>query len=166
MSLVCGHCQPNNVYCYHLTRYLTPEDYPTISHYVDLFERGICSSPSDILSATYSLTSWEVYVLLDFFTSNGTQLRRSPVQKNVIFADSHLVYAESDVPLAPFDSSVVQLLSRWKGRYQYGFFDYGYEASRDQDSQERVELSGRNLLILLHFFAMYGSLARFPDQDT
>lgn len=159
-------------YSIHLTRYVQENEERRLYDMADTFhrQRSIYFRKEDPPAAIqHNFTSYELYLLLDFFTTNGWLLRgygRWP-QKNVILADSHQVYAAwNENPFAPLDKSELALLSEWKGKYQYGFFDYGYTKAEDDDSQTKVTFTTRHLLILLDYFALYGSLVRYPDQTT
>jgi hypothetical protein len=166
MSLACTHCLPREKYCLHLTRFLTQREKSLFLKYVNLFKENIGKQHDDpSLKEKLVLIHWEVYLLLDFFTSNGPKLRCADPSPDVILANCHSAYDNSVSQLAPFSVQQLKQLRLWKGRYQYGFFDYGYVERQDQDSQQLAAFCLDDLLILLHFFAMYGSLLRCLDDD-
>jgi hypothetical protein len=102
-----------------------------------------------------------VYLLLDFFISNGYVLRRDEPHQDVIFAETLSAYRNSVSRLIPFDQDEWEILREWKSKYLYGLFDYGFQ--NEEESRELQAFTVCQLLILLHYFAMYGSL--FRDHD-
>jgi hypothetical protein len=161
----CRHCKEDmleNKFCLHLTRHVFEKDNAFFLKHVAMYEKGIDKERADpFLEERIVLSAWEVYLLLDFFISNGYVLRRDEPHQDVIFAETLSAYRNSVSRLIPFDQDEWEILREWKSKYLYGLFDYGFQ--NEKESRELQAFTVCQLLILLHYFAMYGSL--FRDHD-
>ena len=173
ISKCCRFQKCLNLYCFCLTRTLSPSDKRMLFRQVCYFKicfdrrtrRPFEYKHQNPVATNVMFKQWEMYLLLDFFVTNGPLLVGTQA---CAAADSENSWTTANDCLIRFCNNLqpdekqgsLEILPHFKRLYQHAFFDYSLLASTDQDSVQRVGISSFHLMALLHLFALYGNKFR------
>jgi len=161
-----------SVFCLCLTRRLTSLDKNYLRRYVSDFKfyynkkqsRPFLYDHIDLDRTNQMFTFWNIYLLMDFFATNGQLL--------VVVSDADLAAIDSLMTIddclisfcstSPHRDHSHSVLKHFLSIYHHAFYDFSLLDSQDKDSKKRIGLSSINFMGLLHFVALFGPKLRNP----